>query len=156
MGVFPRLAHHSTSVRSTEGTSSPLFHSLHCFSFISFHSQPFPLSSLIFLYSLFPLSLARLFLSSLCSSCSLSLPFPLYSAVQFTIFIPYNFSHLFLFFLLFSSTPVHIYSPLSPNRFSSAPSQSVSTISMYDCPRVEFCISVRNLGLSQKINYNYT
>lgn len=64
MGVFPRLVHHSTSVMKHRGnvlSSVSCFHSLHCFSFISPHTQPFTLSSLVFLRSLFCLSLAQLF-----------------------------------------------------------------------------------------------
>lgn len=59
---------------------------------VSPHAQPFTRSSLIFLYSNFPLSLAQLFLPVLCSSCSPSAALPLYM-LEFPIFILYHSFH---------------------------------------------------------------
>lgn len=52
-GIFPRLAHHSTSGMKHRRNVLFSVSLSHCFSFIYTHTQPFPLSSLIFLYRLF-------------------------------------------------------------------------------------------------------
>lgn len=155
MGEFPQLAHHSTSAMKHRGnvpSSVSLFRAHHCFSFISSHTQPFSLSSLIFHHSILPSLGPIIFLSALLLLFPGSPSFIQCGIISHLHSISFLAYHFCIFHPLLCT---YKYSPLSLHTaFTQSPPCLFSTISTYDCPWVE--LSVRNLSLSQQINYNYT
>lgn len=137
---FTRLGHHSKSAMKHGGhidSSISQFHAPHCFSFISPHTQPFTLSSLISLHSFFPSLWPNYFFSLQRSSCPLSPPpflytvqhnFPSSSCIisRISSFISLFLSLILQHTLLFLRTALH-----------PTPSPSVPAIFTYECPWVK-------------------
>lgn len=147
-GVFPQSAHHSPSVRKHGGS---------VLSSIS-------LLLLFYLLPTFPSIIPHL--TPQCFPLSWPNYFPLHSAPPalwlflFLYIVQYNFPFSFhiisriSLLLLSSLLCTYPLLSLSLNCSCSAPSPSLCTISAYDCPGVE--LFVRNLSLSQQINYSYS
>lgn len=164
-GALPRLAHHSTSVtkQGNDLSSVSWFHSLHCFSFSSPHTQPFTVSSLISLYST-PPPPAQLFSSLLLLLCLLRFSFMQYGIISHL--------HSVSFLLCISSSPMLMHSTFSLSWISlCAPLPQVrtphpttpttasppsSTMATYDYLWAELTLCLRNLSLGQEINYSNT